>query len=85
MALHRYWFTFENLPPMSALALGCGVTAHDREDALKILKTTVFLDGEFPTIVGLVDDVDVNSLDRGHVIPNMGSPVGRGVWFPLGY
>ena len=28
---------------------------------------------------------DVAELDQGHVIPNMGNMLKRGIWFPLGY
>ena len=41
--------------------------------------------GELPTIAVLIEDVDVSTLDAGHVLPNMSPPVRRGVWFPLGY
>jgi hypothetical protein len=54
---HRYWFTFHDPPEASFFALGCGVTAVDREDAERLL------------------------LD---VLPNMGDPSIRGVWFPRG-
>jgi hypothetical protein len=30
----------------------------------------------------VVEDVDVSQLDAGHVLPNMGDPTLRGVWFP---
>jgi hypothetical protein len=34
--------------------------------------------------VGLhvTEDVDIQTLDQGHVLPNMGVPSERGVWFP---
>lgn len=32
--------------------------------------------------LGVVPDVDVRTLDEGHVIPNMGPPAIRGVWYP---
>jgi len=28
------------------------------------------------------EDVDVRALDGGHVLPNMGDPSVRGVWYP---
>ncbi|MCW2926654.1 MAG: hypothetical protein JWM86_622, partial [Thermoleophilia bacterium] len=33
----------------------------------------------------VTEDVDVRDLDQGHVIPNMGVVVWRGVWYPSGY
>jgi len=38
----------------------------------------------FP-IASSVEDVDVRTLDQGHVIPNMLPPDRRGVWYPMGY
>jgi hypothetical protein len=38
------------------------------------------LDGE---LVRIIVDVDVRDLDQGHVIPNMGPPNLRGVWYPM--
>lgn len=83
--LHRFWFTFADPPQFSPLGLGCGVTAYDYADASNLLKATVF--GEMPalTIQSVTEDVDIQTLDRNHVIPNMGIAVNRGVWFPLGY
>jgi hypothetical protein len=83
--LRRFWFTFLNPPQFSPLGLGCGITAQSYEDAKGILASTVFAGGAVPTIESVVEDVDVQTLDQTHVVPNMGSVVTRGVWFPLGY
>jgi hypothetical protein len=37
------------------------------------------------TVRDSVEDVDVSTLDRGHVLPNMGSVLVREVGFPFGY
>jgi hypothetical protein len=83
--LHRFWFTFADPPKFSPLGLGCGVTAYDYADASNILKAKVF--GEKPAlqVESVTVDIDVQTLDRNHVIPNMGVVVNRGIWFPLGY
>jgi hypothetical protein len=85
--LHRYWFKFDlkigDPHPVGVLP-GCGVTARDREDAIKLLKERVFTQHPFPNIVSVQEDVDVSSLDSKHVRPNMENPVVRGVWFPRG-
>jgi hypothetical protein len=79
--LHRFWIRFEDAPP--SLGLGMGVTALDRADAESLLATSTFLAGrQLPTIREVVQDVDVRDLDPGHVLPNMGDPTIRGVWFP---
>lgn len=40
---------------------------------------------EMPPIADAIEDVDISTLDLGHVGPNMEVPVFRGVWFPKGY
>jgi hypothetical protein len=86
MMLHRYWFDFREaeqgmLP--SSVRLGCGVTAYDLQDALAILQSDVF--GVLPIPRHSVTvDVDLSTLDAGHVLTNMSPHVWRGVWFPAG-
>jgi hypothetical protein len=63
--------------------MGCGITAYDAADAYTFLREQVFPTyGEEP-VDEIVENVDVSTLDEGHVRPNMGNPVVRGVWFPL--
>ena len=85
--LRRYWFEFD-LPQAQArlvsYGLGCGVTAYGYEDAVAQMKDRVFKNTEMPPIRNVVEDVDVSTLDAKDVKPNMGMPVFRGVWFPLG-
>ena len=82
--LHRFWFRFDG--DMSSLptgtVLGCGVTAVDRADAEQLVRSAVFGGDSLPPVVDVVEDVDVRELDQGHVVPNMGDPSVRGVWFP---
>jgi hypothetical protein len=82
--LHRYWFEFEGTV-RAGLGLGCGVTAYGEEDARSLLARTVFGDAAVPRIRRVLTDVDVSTLDAGHVLPNMIDPASRGVWFPAGY
>jgi hypothetical protein len=37
---------------------------------------------EVRKIAKVVEDVDTRTLEEGHVRPNIGVPVVRGVWFP---
>ena len=86
MKLHRYWIRFDD-PRANAfgLAFGCGVTAFDLDDAVALLEQHVFR-GPMPFSVALsTEDVDVRTLDQGHVIPNMLPPNRRGIWYPIGY
>jgi len=84
----RFWFEFKidsvfNYPP--GIGLGCGVTAIDYDDAVKILDQKVFNVIGRPPFKKVIEDVDIRELDQGHVIPNMSPPIYRGIWYPLGY
>lgn len=84
--MRRFWIEFDRsleLPP--GVALGCGVTARDYEDALALVGARVFPGRTMPEPVRTVADVDISELDQNHVIPNMEDPVKRGIWFPRGY
>jgi hypothetical protein len=86
LKLHRYWIRFE-IPGERPciLRLGCGVTAFDITAALAIVREKLFDNQDLPPITSVTEDVDVSTLDVGHVLPNMGSPANYGIWFPLGY
>jgi len=83
--LHRFWFKFTSNEPYDYLQLGCGVTAKNYDDALSLLRETVFFGEEIPEIGAVVEDIDLSGLDQKHVIPNMEPPNCRGVWFPRGF
>lgn len=85
--LTRYWFEFDwrEQDAPAGMTLGCGVTAYSYEDALALLREHVFEGSELPPVERVTENVDVSTLDEGHVIPNMAPPVWRGIWFPLGY
>ena len=88
MKLRRYWIEFDptdrdRLP--IGVAIGCGVTAFAFEDAIGLIKERVFGHEDLPKIDQIIEDVDVSTLDQGHVIPNMLPPVYRGIWYPGGY
>jgi hypothetical protein len=61
------------------------VTAFSYSDALQILNTKMFKDIIIPEITNCTENVDIRTLDQGHVIPNMCSPSERGIWYPLFY
>ena len=86
MKLHRYWLRFDDPRRETfGLGLGCGVTAFDLDDAVMLLERQVFR-GPLPfRISESTEDVDVRTLDQGHVLPNMLPPDRRGVWYPMGY
>ena len=70
-ALQRFWFR-------RPVGFGYGVTAYSIEDAEQLL-TRAGLSRDW---VEVIEDVDVSSLDEGHVLPNIGGVTFRGVWYP---
>jgi hypothetical protein len=88
MALTAYWIEFDakqrDALPVGAL-LGCGVTAESYTDAINLVQQKLFGGGTVPQISKCIENVDISTLDSGHVRPNMGSPLKRGIWFPLGF
>ena len=89
--LRRYWFAFNIAPgevgiypSYAGLSYGCGVTAYTYDDAIHVLHEKLFKDAPTPPIESVTEDIDVSSLDAGHVLPNMGDPTHRGIWFPAG-
>jgi hypothetical protein len=83
--LHRFWLTFKHPPQFSPLGLGCGVTAYNYADALELVRSRVFSEKSMPVIESVTQDVDIQTLDKYHVVPNMGLVNNRAVWYPLGY
>jgi hypothetical protein len=79
--LRRFWFNFD--PPQTS-RLGYGVTAWTEEDAASLLSSRA-VNGVFPSGAKVAVEVDVASLDGGHIRPNMGDGSRKGVWYPLGY
>ena len=88
MGLRRFWIEFATSArptlPMGTRR-GIGVTAFSRDDALALVRTVVFGDNDLPPLDSIIEDVDVSTLDPGHVLPNMGTVLRRGIWFPLGH
>lgn len=70
--------------PIFALR-GIGVTALNRDAALALVRSAVFGGAELPRIIKLVEDIDVSTLDEGHILPNAGNPAAPGIWFPIGF
>jgi hypothetical protein len=81
-SLRRFWFEFEPDAAPLGMGYGCGVTAYDRHDAEELVSAAI--DGPMPTVRRVIEDVDVSTLDGGHVLPNMLPPNERGIWFPAG-
>lgn len=84
--LRRYWIVFEGAERFGvAIRPGVGVTAVDLDDAIGLIEQIIFK-GTLPIPpTSVTEDVDVSTLDPGHVLPNMLPPNRRGIWFPVGY
>ena len=74
--LRRYWFE-------SSRNLGVGVTAYSLSDAKIILNSAIRRQQVDVEIINTIENVNIQDLDQGHVIPNMNPPNFRGVWFPM--
>ncbi len=64
-----------------------GVTAYSIIEARRLLLET--LDNnhwhkipENLDNIEVIEDIDIRLLDKGHVIPNMGAVIFKGVWWP---
>lgn len=78
VGLHRYWIVLER--PASLLGRSFGITARSASDALVILSEHLGrLDYE---VAEMRQDVMPAELDQKHVVPNMGNPFRRGIWWP---
>ena len=79
--LTAYWI----VSPLRHAPLGFGVTARSLADALDIIRALDY--GRFlPDDVGTVrvtENVRFADLDQGHVVPNTGPMVNRGMWYPF--
>jgi hypothetical protein len=80
--LRRYWLRFDPSAVESSFVIGIGVTGFDKPDALGLAEATCFQSSKMPDPAEVVENIDVRTLDQGHVIPNMHPPSERGVWFP---
>lgn len=76
--LRRFWFPVPG-------SLGIGVTAATLAEAREQAERVRANWHTTPPLGTVVEDVDISTLDQGHVIPNMRPAVWPGVWFPLGY
>jgi hypothetical protein len=65
------------------VGFGFGVTAYSIDDARQLLAELVHPEKWESELLDVIEDVDVRELDQRHVIPNMGPPNFRGVWYPM--
>ena len=82
--MHRYWIKFDVKfgEQTYGVLLGCGITAENLDEAKKMAACIVFRGDPMPTVVSVIEDIDVSKLDRKHILPNIAYPERAGVWFP---
>jgi hypothetical protein len=83
--LKRYWIVMEDASPPLGTRLGIGVTALGLDDAMMLIAECIYRARPIPDRFNVQVGIRMTDLDPKHVIPNMGDPNERGVWFPLGY
>jgi hypothetical protein len=85
ITLTRFWFEFEANNEDWRSRTGCGVTAYNYQDAIRLLTKYLFEDAPLPTIIKVIEDIDVSTLDANHILVNLGAPPNlRGIWWPVG-
>jgi len=78
-SLRRFWFPLPG-------HFGIGVTAHDESGARALAeRARAECWPASPALGEVVADVDIQTLDQNHVVPNMEAPVWEGVWYPRGF
>ena len=82
MEMRPYWLTIEDPPRFSAVMLGVGITAYSEDDAKKVF-AAAFGDELRVANVRVIHTAD--EIEQGHVRPNMGNFLNRGIWYPRGY
>jgi hypothetical protein len=60
-----------------------GVTAWSLADGLRIIQSWGYDLPDDPGLLAIKEDVKVADLDQGHIVPNMGPIVVRGLWYPF--
>lgn len=76
--LTKYWIELDTTDNSWKMI---GVTAFTEEDALNLIKKYISNDKNWK-IVNIKKDISISELDHNHIIPNIGIPEVRGIWYP---
>ena len=76
----NWYFIKKGIPNISNL--GFCVTAWTKEDAIYLLEKRFSLIGEFDSNKDITKLNSLEELEKDHVLPNIGNPIPRGIWFP---
>jgi hypothetical protein len=80
MKLIPYWIT-NPLDPNGPL--GFGVTAHDVQDAVKIIRNAGYTLPKDLSVLNIKENVHPQDIGDDHVVRQMGPIVVRGIWYPF--
>jgi len=76
--LVTFWITFQG----GTFERSYGVTAYSLEDAMALLRKHHLARPDFDRPMHVKEDIRLEDLDQGHIVPNCGPLVFRGVWYP---
>ena len=79
--MRPYWVKLAPQPEPSALNIGVGVTARSEHEARQMVSQAI----GGSEVLSIEPVLDAAELDQSRVVPNMGSLLACGIWFPLGY
>ncbi len=80
--MQRYWMEIKPVQGNLLAHRQFGITAFNQEDALAILRSRIGVEFD---VIQCNEGIDVSTLDKAHVLPNIGNVFPRGIWFPSGY
>ena len=86
--LIRYWIEFQSPDPFDTdeddppSPRTCGVTATSLDDALALIRQTIFGGAPLPPVHRVYEHVDTAMLTMWHIGPTSLPPNTRGVWYP---
>jgi predicted small metal-binding protein len=59
----------EQIPRPTAINLGCGVTAHSKEDVMRLLNDHVYSEHGPLAIVSCIEDATMDQIEQNHARP----------------
>ena len=81
-----YWIKFKSASARGSGGEGIyGVTALDRDDALRLLASSIFARGPLPEVEEIFEDVDLSECDGFLFCSEAYVPFRRHIWHPHGY
>jgi hypothetical protein len=81
--IKTFWITFISNSLPSLFQKGCGVSAVDEFEALSIINSNkmVIL---YTSGVDNIKPINIDDVEKNHILPNVGNFAVRGIWYPNG-